>query len=268
MRLIDATRNRLTAARVTTIGLAVFVLACLMLAPGLQRFGIGDVVGLLGLVAAGVWVMLGVRSAAQARRVREAAAMVNLGRADLAGETAERALTAFNSARPVTVGAAAVLARVRFSEGRFLDAAALASFVLSRREKSLVGSKSPVRLLMVESLLAAGLTPAAQAAMMPLYDESLDLNLSLRLLMAQLRIEARQGAWPAMMQGITSKVAMAELMPTPEAVLAHGMLWLGAERSGQTTWSAFLSRRVKLLGDPQRLVEREPALAGLASLPT
>ena len=149
-----------------------------------------------------------------------------------------------------------MLARVRHAQGRFGEAARLADFVLGRPERALGGEKRAVRLLLAESLLAAGDAAGARAAAAPLYapaareDDRLTLADATRLLSLQTAAEAELGLWADVRQNLGAKLAMIELMPPPESARLTAVLAKAAGEGGEAfrDWAEYLSRRVALLG--------------------
>ena len=253
-RLIDAAGTRLTLARAATWTLASVAFLGLLVGPLLGPAG--DVARLVGMAAVVVWVMLGVRSARVARLVREAAVLWRMGRTAAAETRAADAMTTFCLLRPVTVGAAEVLARVRSTQGRHPEAAALATFVLGRSERSVLGEeagKVATRVLLVDSLLAAGLAPAAEAALLPLRQTpDLDLPARLRVLLADMRLAAARGDWPAVLADAEYKVSMLELMGRDDVRRGHALLKQAADVQAEGDWASFLGRRLELLEGPGR----------------
>ena len=256
--LLRGAQQRLAVARATGFALGFAVLASLLLAPLLRETGFGDVIGFAGLAAAGVWLFLGMAAARQGRRVREAAALASAGRVDLAEGRSLDTLGAFCLLRPVTVGAAAVLARVRHAQGRFAEAARLAAFVVARPERSFAGEKRGVRLLLAESLLASDDVAGAAHAVLPLYapptrrEGPLTLAEALRLLAVQLTVDSQAGRLDAVRDGIGRKLAMVELMTPRESARLTAVLRDAAAEGGESfaAWAEFLSRRAAILGAP------------------
>jgi hypothetical protein len=138
----------------------------------------------------------------------------------------------------------------------------LTSYLLGHPRLSTGEQNDAIRLLMAEALTNLGELPSATAAVMPLYGRPLDLAGSLRLLLLQLRIEGRTGQFRAMCDNLTKKVETVELMPMPQLLHAHGLLWLAAQRCGLTDWESFFRRRTGLLGGAERLlpIDRELSL--------
>lgn len=265
LEVLDRVETRLITARVILVGMAILVpLTMVAIAiPVVRSSGIGDVLGLIGMTAVMVWIFLGFRSAGYARRLREATMLLSLGQADAAGERAEQIVESYNATRPVLLAATALLARVRHLQGRHVEAAQIADFVVQRRERVLGGEKPGIRLLLVDSLLSLGQTHLAHSAMLPLYREKLDLAQSLRLLVQQLRVETRGDSSAAMMQNLPSKLFMAELMPVADSVLVHAMLYRAASNTDHAGWTEFLGRRLRLLEPDAKAFEREPALRSI-----
>ena len=251
--LVRAAGQRMALARVTSLLLGTTALVLLVVGRPIAEAlgGSGDLALFVGMAAAAIWVFLGVNAARHGRRVREAAALASVGRVDLAEGRARESLESFCLLRTVTVGAAAVLARVRFGQGRHAEAARLAQFVLRRRERALGGEKRGVRLLLAESLLATGDAHAALAAAAPLYTparqprDQLTLADTLRLLAVQLTADGQLGRWDAIRAALPAAVPMVELMPSPDAAKLFALL---AEADGDASgWSSYLRRRAELI---------------------
>ncbi len=264
--LLRGVRRRLLLARVAGILLAATVVSCLLFG----RFAgpLADVVGFAGLAAAGGWVLLALSAARHGRRVREAATLAGIGRIDLAEGRATDTLGSFCLLRPVTLGAAAVLAGTRYEQKRHRDAAALASFVLHRRERPLAGERRHIRLLLGEALLAAGDANGARAAVLPLYTaqdprpgKRLGLPEALRLLAIGVTIEARLGLWAVLHERIATTLPMVELMPAKAEARVTALLFRAAVEREDAAWSAYLGRRAALLAGDD-LEADEPALHG------
>ena len=255
-RLVRAAAQRMALARAASAALFAGVVLSLLAAPLLRSDHYGDVLGFAGMAAAAVWVFLGLSAARIGRRVREASALASVGRVDLAEGRATEALGSFCLLRPVTLGAAAVLARVRHGQGRHGEAARLAAFVIGRRENVLAGERRGVRLLLAEALLAGGDPVSAQAAAAPLYappprgEEPLTLPEALRLLGVQIAAEAALGQWDDLRAKLPRLVPMVELMPPAECRRLTATLAEAAEGGGESfaEWAAFLRRRADVLG--------------------
>ncbi|MEM7808105.1 MAG: hypothetical protein AAF561_08350 [Planctomycetota bacterium] len=252
-RLVRSAGQRLALARVAVFVLAGLVLLSLFVPQLLGKDRMGDVVGFAGLAAAAVWVLLGFNAARQGRRVREAAALATLGRSDLAEQRALATLEGFCLLRPVTLGAAVVLARVRQTQGRHAEAARLAAFVLSRRERTLTGGKRTIRLLLGESLLAAGDPSGASTAIRPLYspsgdkDQQLDLDEALRLLSLQIRLDAAAEQWQSLYNALPTSMPMVELLPSGVQADLLRELARASQACGDESWATYLERRASLL---------------------
>jgi hypothetical protein len=116
------------------------------------------------------------------------------------------------------------------------------------------------RLLLADSLLEMGDLRGAFEALAGLYNHRLSLGEALNLLRVQTDYLSRIGAWQEMVNGITTKVELAEIMPTPNAARTQALLALAAKKTGRTDWYEWLRRRVELLVDVKELAEERPVL--------
>jgi hypothetical protein len=252
--LLQSTGRRLAAARVVMAVLGAVALGGVVLASVLGQ----DLLILGALAAAGVWLFLSMSSNRHARRVREAAALATLGRVESAEGRAMETLKSFVLNRPTTIGAAAVLARVRYSQGRYAEAAVLSSFVLERPERALGSDKRGIRLLMGESLVEAGRVHEALAAVAVLYappgsaEGPLVLSEAMRLLQIQLRAQAALGQWDQVRDSIGGKLDLIELMPGDAMAKLTRLMAEATGRGGQAwaRWTRFLQQRADLLEAP------------------
>ena len=264
--LVSRVGQRMMWARATSWSLAGVVFASLLLGSALRFERYGDVLAVLGAAAAILWLFLRMRSVTQGRRVREAAALLSVGRLDLAEPRATEAMSAFCLLRPVTLGAAALLAAVRHGQRRHAEAARLAAFVLARPEKLIAGSKRSVRLLLADALMELDAPDAARHAIGPLYAaaatpaDRLPLAEALKLLSIQLTLDARAGRWAEVRHRLASKLSMVELMASKESARLTGLLLRAAEEGGADfeAWRTLLARRAALLS-PDDAPEPESA---------
>ena len=79
----------------------------------------------------------------------------------------------------------------------------------------------------------------------------------------QLDYLSRICAWDAMMEGVASKVSLAELSTTHNAARVQALLALAAMKVGRRDWQDYLRRRVELLAEVNELVQERPILADL-----
>jgi hypothetical protein len=118
-------------------------------------------------------------------------------------------------------------------------------------------------LILAESLLELGDLRGAHEAIIALYTQRLSLAEAMKLLTLQLDYLSRVHAWEAMLEGLASRVALSELMNTPQAARTQALLALAALHTGRSDLSTWLRRRVGLLIDVPALVEASPLLAPL-----
>jgi hypothetical protein len=128
-------------------------------------------------------------------------------------------------------------------------------------------------LLLADSLLELGDVRGAYDAINGLYSQRLSLAEALSLLVVQLDYLSRIGAWEAALEGLSSKLDLAELTNAPNAARVQALLALAASKLGRTQLQEYLWRRVELLADVEELVRQRPILRELyrtapESLPT
>lgn len=147
-------------------------------------------------------------------------------------------------------------------------------------------------LIQARALLEVGDVGGAYGALMALYQQRLTLGEALELVDLQLEYVAAvgsrplaagsepqgngevgfsrqapatadRGLWQQAMDGVGSKVELAELMPTAKAARVQAILALAARKTGQKEWERYLVRRVELLADVPQLIGHYPVLAEL-----
>jgi len=135
--------------------------------------------------------------------------------------------------------------------------------LLAQRRVATQGLGRSTQLMLADSLLELDDVPGVGRSLSNLYTQRLSLGEALSLMLVQLDYESRLGAWQAMMQGVSTKATLAELMPTTKSARAQAFLALAARNTGRTDWESWLRRRVELLVDPQELCVRRPVLQPL-----
>lgn len=253
-----AVGRQIMRARLIRLG----ILACLTAGLISSLLGMGDWIGFLAIISAGLWIAMGTRSARLLQSARQASLLLAAGRLDDARRVAAACATSLSLNRQVTARSLWTLAGVYSTRNDPRRVAHLTSFLLGRPHLSTGEQNDAIRLLLAEALTNLGELHSATAAVLPLYQRPLDLAASLRLLLLQLRIEGRTGHFRAMCENIRQKVETAELLPMPQLLHAHGLLWLAAQRCGLSDWESFLRRRTELLGGAERLlpIDRELSL--------
>src|SRR5207248_2932051 len=155
------------------------------------------------------------------------------------------------------------LAVLRHAQRRWHDSAELSRALLRQRLGSLRALSRQSRLILGESLLELGDLRGAHEAISGLYDQRLSLAEALSLLNVQLDYLWRINAWESMLQGVASKVQLAELMNTTTSARVQAFLALAAKKLGREDWETFLRRRVELLVDVDELIKSRPVLHDL-----
>src|SRR5688572_17720205 len=207
-----------------------------------------------------VWVTLWYRTMKGSRMAAESSSLIASGRLEQAEQQIEQSLRAFSMSRSIKSMSLLNLALVRLAQKRWPDTAILCREVLSAKKGNPDHLSKSSRLLLADSLLEMGDTRGAHEALLGLYQHRLSLGEALNLLRVQTEYLARVGAWDYMMQGIETKVQMAELMPAPQAARTQGLLALGAKRAGRADWANWLKARVELLADPKDLANERQIL--------
>ncbi|MEO6437352.1 MAG: hypothetical protein ABIP55_16535 [Tepidisphaeraceae bacterium] len=236
------------------------VFACFVIG-GAMGSGIGDVffVVLLGVV----WLTLGYQSLKGSRLAAGSPQLIAAGQFDLAEYQIEQALRSFSLFRTSKLLSLHHLAVLRHAQKRWPDAAELCSALLRQRLGALKGLSRQSRLILAESLLELGDLHGAYGAISGLYADRLTLAEAMKLLAVQLDYLSRVHAWEAMLDGLASKVQLAELMNTPSSARSQALLALAAAKTGRTDWSEYLRKRVELLMDVGEMVASRPVLAAL-----
>ena len=213
------------------------------------------------LVVGGVWAALTISSVRGSRLAADSPGLIASGEFEEAERHIDLALRSFSLFRTTKLQSLYHLAVLRHAQGRWQEAALLCQALLGHRLGALQGLNKPSRLLLADSMLELNDLHGAHNALAGLCQQQLTLNERLNLLAVQLDYEARVRAWPAMLNGIMSKVQLAELMPSVNSARTQAMLALAAQRSGRPDLCDWVRRRAELLCDASRLVRERPILA-------
>jgi thioredoxin-like negative regulator of GroEL len=178
-------------------------------------------------------------------------------------ETALRTFSLFRGAKMMTLHHLAVL---RHAQRRWGDAAELCRALLRQKLGTFSGLARQSRLILADSLLETGDLRGAHDALSALYQQRLSLAEALSLMAVQLDYLWRINAWDAMLDGLPTKVQLAELTSTRNAARVQALLALAARRVGRKDWEDYLRRRVELLTDVDELIKERPVLHELYQL--
>jgi hypothetical protein len=213
------------------------------------------------LMALGVvWLTLWYRTMKGSRMAAESSSLIASGRLEQAEAQIELSLRAFSMSRAIKSMSLLNLALVRLAQKRWPDTALLCREVLAARKGTPEHVSKSSRLMLADSLLELGDLRGAHEALSGLYNHRLTLNEALNLLRVQTEYLARIQAWGQLFQGVTTKVQLAELMPTQNSARVQAFLALAARETGRQDWSDWLRRRVELLADVQQLATERPQL--------
>jgi hypothetical protein len=214
-------------------------------------------------VIGAVWLVLSFRSARGSQETAMFPSLIAAGQYDVAEQRIERSLTTFSLFKSVKVLSLHHLAMLRHAQNRYQESAMLCRALLGQRLGPLDHLTKTSRLILADDLLELSDTSGAYEAIARLYNYRLSLGEALRLLWVEQDYLWRIGAWDRMMAGITTKVQLAELMPTNQSARTQALLALAAKKLGQNDWSEWLRRRVELLADVQNLIGQRPILREL-----
>ena len=215
---------------------------------------------LLLMALGAVWLALWYRTMKGSRMAAQSSSLIASGRLDQAEEQIEQSLKAFSMSRSVKSMSLLNLALVRLAQKRWPDTALLCREVLSTRKGTPEHLSKSSRLMLADSLLEMGDLRGAHDALGGLYQHRLTLSEALNLLRVQTDYLSRIGARPQIIEAVATKVALAEIMPTPNAARVQAMLALAAKKTGKMQWADWLKRRVELLVDVRELATQRPVL--------
>lgn len=211
-----------------------------------------------------VWIVLWQRTMKSSRLAAESSTLIATGDLERAEEIIAGSLRSFSMSLAVTSMNLLNLALLRLAQKRWPDAALLCREVLARPRGTPEHLTRSGRLLLADSLLEMGDLRGVHEAISGLYRYRLTLGEALNLLRVQTEYLARIGAWGQIMDGIPTKVQLAELMPAGQGArngaLTQAYLALAAKKTGQPDWANWLRRRVELLVDIRELAAQRPML--------
>ena len=152
---------------------------------------------------------------------------------------------------------------LRHAQRRWVETVILCQAILQQRLGALSGISRSTRLILADSLLNVGDLHHAHEALAGLYQQRLSLGEALELTVVQTDYLSRVGAWEQMVQGISQKVQLAELLPTEASARVQALLALAAKKVGKSDLSGWLKKRSELLVDAEELVKMRPVLREL-----
>lgn len=218
---------------------------------------------LLLMLLGAVWLTLWYRTMKGSRLTAESTSLIASGNFEQAEAQIEQSLRAFSMSPTVKSMGLINLAVVRLAQKRWPDTALLCREVLSAKKAASDQVSKSGRLLLADSLLEMGDLRGVHEAITGLYRHRLTLGEALNLLRVQTDYLARIGAWEALVQGISTKVQLAELMPGSRSAITQALLALAAKKTGRPEWANWLCRRVELLADVPALIQERAVLSEL-----
>ncbi|HET6251321.1 MAG TPA: hypothetical protein VFE47_26795 [Tepidisphaeraceae bacterium] len=259
---ISRVRRDITLGMLLKAALAGAVVVCLIVFAHEQSARFAALAGIVG-----VWIGISVTSARSSRLALDSPALIATGQFDEAERQIDLAMRAFSIFGPAKLRALHQLAMLRHAQHRWDEAARLCRALLGQRLSATRSLNKPSRLILAESLLELNDLPGSYGAIRDLYAQQLSLEEALNVMSLQLDYESKLGAWGRMFSGATTKVQLAELMPSRPAARVQALLALAAQRCGRGDWADWLRRRAELLANVNDLTRDRPILWGLWSKP-
>ena len=118
---------------------------------------------------------------------------------------------------------------------------------MARLRRPLLAMRPQLLLLIAEARLETGALEAAHAALIEVNHMPRDLQENLQAIALRTRYELAAGHADWAVREAATRVAWAELMPTPLSALTHAMLATAAGRAGHRELASWLWARVELL---------------------
>lgn len=212
------------------------------------------------LAVGAIWLVLSFRSVRGSRVAADSTSLIAAGQYELAEQHIAEAIGSFSIFRTMKLSVLHHLAVLRHAQNRWQESAMLCRALLRQGLDAANGLGRSSRLILAESLLELGDLAGVHENLMRLYEQRLTLREAMMLLVVQTDYLARIGAWEAMLSGIWTKVQLAELLPALPAARTQALLALAAKKTGQNQWREWLSRRVELIADVQKLCTDRPML--------
>ena len=210
-----------------------------------------------------MWVGLTAGGMRQSRVAMQWPVMIAQGQIEQAEEQIDQALRRFTVLSSVKLLGLHHLARIRLGQKRWADAATLSRGLLRYPLRTMPGLSTASYQILAEASMRLGDLSSAFVALQQLRRQKLPLDQSLGVLLLETVYLARIGAWPSLMDGIKSKLRLAELMPADGAAMTQGLLAVAAQRRGREDWATYLRSRCDLLTDMPRLAVDEVCLQSI-----
>ncbi|MCG8407945.1 MAG: hypothetical protein MI923_22320 [Phycisphaerales bacterium] len=209
--------------------------------------------------AAVVWVALTFYSVRQVRSTNQATAYIASGRLDLAEGQLMDALRQFSLYRNGKLLACHKLALIAHGQKQYQVAAELCDGILSFGAWGGLskGISRLCRIMLVDCHLFLGDVTSAIRALRPVSSQDPDLSLAEQLLVLPIELRCQIGSdhYERAASSLSWKMSRAELLDSPKAALAHALLAVACQKTGQTENATFLQRRAELYHDLDELAE-------------
>jgi hypothetical protein len=257
-RAIARYNRGLLLSRVTRFALLTAVVCGTLL----QMLGRPDAGALLVIAAVMIWTMLTVRTAKVQQDLAGVRVLLDAGRAAEAEHAIDALLERFCLQSRPRVMALHLLATLRFTQGRFRESAQMLARLLERARGD-ASTLRAMRLMLTEAALEYGDVQTAYAALTQAMAGELGVRERLKVMELQVEYCTRIAAWPQVVDGLATKIELAELLPAEPAARVQALMALALSKLDRHDWTDWLLARVRLLIDVQPLIERRPVLREL-----
>ena len=210
-----------------------------------------------------IWVGLSIQARRKANLTAAASQMIAAGNLDEAREMLSRVCRGLCIHKPVLLMACHNLAVVLQKEKQWLAAWQLCELVRSWARKSNNEIRVLSEAVRAECSLAMNNLAGAYESLSSLSGTTLSITERLGVLQAEITYGIRAGHSDAVMADLPNKVALAGLLPTESAGLAHASLALAAHFARQPARRDWLWRRATLYCPTEELLAAYPVLRPL-----
>ena len=259
-QIVHSVDRGVLMARICRIVWFVLLILSIIIGPAL---GSAVAVTVQVVLFLAMWIGLTAGGIRQSRAAMQWPTMIAQGQIEQAEEQSDKALRGFTMLSSVKLLGLHHLARIRLGQKRWADAATLSRGLLRYPLRTMPGLCTASYQILAEASMRLGDLSSAFVALQQIRRQKLPLDQSLGVLLLETVYLARIGAWPSLMDGIKSKLQLAELMPADAAAMTQGLLAVAAQRRGREDWANYLRSRCDLLTDMPRLAVDEVCLQSI-----
>ena len=254
-------------ASAAKVGLLVVAMACLFL-PDRNSNPLTSINTLGLLMVCILWVLLTLSSVKGGQAAHEVDTMLAGGNYDAAEARLQKLLRRFSIYRSTKLMACHKLAILVHARQQFAQSVQICRLLQAQRLGPVRALAIDSELLLTDALLMLGEMNSSHTHLSRLARYRLNLNQQLTLLPIRLGYELRCGAPDAVLARLETKMHLISLMPPYEAAQSSALLAMAARREGKPLLCKYLWTKARMYADIDRMTDRFPELAALATLPT